>query len=334
MLSLLTAPDEIAQAQKALDALMQSEFPDVERREIKFRPMVLRDQKVLTSDRYWYRAGLQDGPNASSPRFLNWFGVLSENQLRISVEVNVLRDPTEGRSQGFFARDNTTGAVYLMHSGDVGGGTVGVRGPAFRAWHGEPRSEVFDGEGSVRFGFIVVPLRALDPTRSARRYVDTIGRFRNAVKTKQVDLNSNAFQRRIREFEEFYGEPRGRRTGNHPGRIDYLSRHGEVVDALHDWRVARPMRRGLQIVKNVFIDMGVMDASGDLIELYEVKTSAARTDVYSAIGQLMVHGPTNCRKFVVLPEAQPLADDLVGAFERQRITVLRFKLRQHGATIL
>ena len=60
--------------------------------------------------------------------------------------------------------------------------------------------------------------------------------------------------------------------------------------------------------------MGVTDASGDLVELYEVKTSAARTDVYSAIGQLMVHGPASCKKFVVLPEGQPLAPDLACAF--------------------
>ena len=334
MLSLLTAPDEIAQAQKALDDLMQREFSEVERHDIKFRPSGLKDQEVLTSGRYWYRAGVTKGRHVPSPRFFNWFGVRSKNPLRISVEVNVLCDPTEGRAQGFFARDYATGAIYLMHTGDIAGGKKGVRGPAFRAWYGEPRSEVFDGEGDVRFGFIVIPLRALDPTRSARRYVDAIGDFRNAVKTKQVDVKSDAFQRRIRQFKEFYDEPRGRRTGNHPGRIDYLSRHGEVVDALHDWRKARPMRRGLQIVKNVFIDMGVKDARGDLVELYEVKTSAARTDVYSAIGQLTVHGSVNCNNFVVLPEGQPLAPDLACAFERQRITLMRFKLRRRGATIL
>ena len=65
-----------------------------------------------------------------------------------------------------------------------------------------------------------------------------------------------------------------------------------------------------------------------------MKTSAARTDVYSAIGQLMVHGPASCKKFVVLPEGQPLAPDLACAFERQRITLMRFKLRKRGATIL
>ena len=221
-----------------------------------------------------------------------------------------------------------------MHTGDVGGGKKGVSGPGFRAWYGEPCSEVFDGERRVRFGFIVIPLRALDPTRSARRYVDALGTFRDAVETKKVDVTSTAFMRCIRQFEAFYSEPRGRRTGNHPGRIDYLSRHGEVVDALRDWRKARPKGRASRIVKNVFIDMGVEDVRGELVELYEVKTSTTRTDVYSAIGQLVVHGPASCKKFVVLPAGETLAADLASAFERQRITPLRFKLRKYGAKIL
>lgn len=334
MLSLLTARNEIADAQKALKKLMRREFPCVERRDIRFRPKGLDDQEVLTSGRYWYRAGVQKGRNEPSPRFQNWFGVLAPGRLRISVEVSVLQNPAEGRSQGFFARDNTTGAVYLMHTGNIGGGTRGVSGPAFRAWHGEPCSEVFDGEGRVRFGFIVIPLRARDPTPSARRYVDAINKFRNAVKTKQVDVKSKAFKRCVRESVKFYKEPRGRRTGNRTRGIDYLSRHGEVVDALHDWRKSQQKGQDSRIVKNVFIDMGLKDARGDLVELYEVKTSTARTDVYSAIGQLMVHGPASCKKFVVLPKGEPLTDDLASAFKRLGITPLRFKLRKDGATIL
>ena len=77
MLSLLTAPDEIAEAQQTLEDLMRREFPDVERRDIMFRPTGLDDQEVLTSGQHWYRPGVQDGPNKPSPRFQNWFGVLA-----------------------------------------------------------------------------------------------------------------------------------------------------------------------------------------------------------------------------------------------------------------
>ena len=80
--------------------------------------------------------------------------------------------------------------------------------------------------------------------------------------------------------------------------------------------------------------MGLQDASGTLIEIYEVKPRAARADIYSAIGQLMVHGSPNCKKFIVLPKGDPLAEDLNAALERHRITRMQFKFEDTGPTIL
>ena len=94
------------------------------------------------------------------------------------------------------------------------------------------------------------------------------------------------------------------------------------------------MNPGCSIGKNKFIDMGVVDAHGALIELYEVKTSTARPDVYSAIGQLMVHGPPGCRQVLVLPENEPLGDDLADALEQLEIALFRFTLDDEGAEII
>ena len=71
----------------------------------------------------------------------------------------------------------------------------------------------------------------------------------------------------------------------------------------------------------------------ELVEIYEVKTSASRSDVYSAIGQLMVHGPQSCRMVIVLPHDERLVDDLRDALQRHRIRLLRFKLDRKGAVI-
>ena len=211
MLSHLVRRDEIAEAQTALVNLMRSEFPGVDERNITFRPTALKNQKLMTLSNYWYRASEVSGKDESSPRFLNWFGVLTPSPLHIAVEVNVLREGINPRVRGFFARDDTTGAVYLMHTGDVGGGIRGVSGKAFRAWRGEPRRgvfyeprrEVFYGDGNVRRGFIVIPLNGLDPTRYAHRYVDRIRAFKDAVEKKQVDVESAEFKRQIQELEEY-----------------------------------------------------------------------------------------------------------------------------------
>ena len=132
MLSLLVERDEIAEAQEALQRIMITEFPRRERRNVTFPPRGLSDQEVWTwRDRYWYRPGSVEGRNVTTPRVLNWFGVLAPGALSITVEVNVALQWRKGRAEGFFARDDSTGALYLLHSGNVGGGRPGVGGRAF-----------------------------------------------------------------------------------------------------------------------------------------------------------------------------------------------------------
>ncbi len=117
-----------------------------------------------------------------------------------------------------------------------------------------------------------------------------------------------------------------------PGVVEYLSRHGEVVDALRIWRERHGVEKP-NIVKNAYVDMGVMDARGLLTELYEVKTSAARSDVYTGIGQLMVHGPSGCRRYLVLPAVEDLKPDLADALQRLEIGLLRFRLDRKDGEI-
>ena len=334
MLSLLVERDEIAEAQAALQDIMSDEFPGRQSRNITFRPGGLSEQEIWTLGDYWYRPGVLKGRRATTPRFLNWFGVLAPGTLSITVEVNVALDGKKGHAEGFFARDDITGALYLMHSGNVGGGTRGVGGRAFRAWYSKRRVPVFDPDERVRFGFVVVPLGASDPTRPARRYVDSIEAFRQAVREGEIDPHDPDFRRTLQEFDDFYKEPRGRRRGYRPGEIDYLSRHGEVVDALHEWRKAQPLAPAERIVKNVFIDMGVEDGPNNLVEVYEVKTSSERADVYTAIGQLMVHGSNECEKYLVLPRGGELPNDLADALARHQVEVLRFRLNKRRAKIL
>lgn len=175
-----------------------------------------------------------------------------------------------------------------------------------------------DGHPAPRHGFIVVAVNGSSSGRSLIRYIEGIARFRH-VDDKVPDDPE--------QFRSFYQEPRGWRVSEGPGVVAYLSRHGAVVDALRIWRARRglesPKRR---IVKNVYIDMGVMDARDSLTELYEVKTSAARSDVYTGIGQLMVHGAPGCERCLVLPANEDLKPDLADALERLEIGLLQFRL--------
>ncbi len=148
------------------------------------------------------------------------------------------------------------------------------------------------------------------------------------------EIGTEEFQRKQREFLDFYAESRGRRKGQRSGQIDYLSRHGEVVDALRAWRNLSPIPKGGRLVKNVFIDLGVA-VGRDLVEVFEIKTSAARSDIYGALGQLMVHGTAAVsKKVIVLPHDESIASDLMFALHRLGIELLHFKLDEEKAVIV
>ena len=81
------------------------------------------------------------------------------------------------------------------------------------------------------------------------------------------------------------------------------------------------------------IDMGIA-VGRELVEVFEVKTSTARSDIYTAIGQLMVHGTADdCRRVMVLPDKEPIAYDLKDALQRLGIELLKFRLGKEKVTI-
>ena len=155
----------------------------------RFRPEDERGVEVWTLRNYWFRAENTFDRTNTAPRFMNWFGVLGPGRLRISVEINVVPKGINRKVRGFFARDNDSGALCLMHTGDIAGGVPGIGGRAFRAIYGRRRLEVSEPEGRVRFGFVVIRFGEEDQTYSARQYVDSIVAFRQAVADGEIDIN-------------------------------------------------------------------------------------------------------------------------------------------------
>jgi hypothetical protein len=177
-----------------------------------------------------------------------------------------------------------------------------------------------------------MPIEGIAATRPAISYIDTIVRFKEAVRAGLI--GSSEFKQKLKNFEDYYEESRGRRKGKRSATIDYFSRHGDVVDALHRWRKSQPLPKGGRLVKNVLIDLGV-EVKKVLTEVYEVKTSTSRSDIYTALGQLFVHGTDdNCKKVMVLPEIDPLASDLYSALQKLNINIVKFELDEDKATII
>lgn len=333
MFSLLESKEEIAEAQRKFEAAIRRDFKRTTVKNIGYPGGTNVKASVNHNGTYWFWSGSYDGLDVTNPRCLNWFGLFQNDaDFQISVEINTPYEKKNNQIAGFFARNNDTGMIYLFHSGRVGGGTGGVGKAAFLAWSGEHLEEVVDSSGAIREGILVMPIEGIAASRSAIRYIDIIVRFKLAVRAG--DLKKPDFLQKKKEYDDFYAEARGRRKGRRSAEIDYLSRHGDVVDALNVWRTLMLLPKDGRIVKNVLIDMGV--AVGlELVEVFEVKTSTARSDIYGAIGQLMVHGTAiHCRRVIVLPHNELIADDLAATFERLKIELVKFELDEHKAIIV
>lgn len=323
MLILLESESDITKAQQKFERSIHRDFTKRATKDIGYRGGTNYGARVYTNGHFWFWSGDANKKNESSPRRLNWFGLFREGRgLNISVEDNVPYKGRNGKVAGFFARDNETGSIYLMHSGGIKGGKKGVGKIAFLAWSGERLVRVADSNGGVRDAIVIMPIEGKSAIRSAIRYVDTIARFKQAVRDGETDTPE--FKSKQKELEDFFSEPSGRRKGKRSGHFDYLSRHGDVVDALYSWRKSRSRDRGERLVKSVLIDLGVSKKT-ELTEVYEVKSAADRSNVYTAIGQLMTHGISKkCRRIMVLPHKEPIAPDLKGALDRLGIELMHF----------
>jgi hypothetical protein len=328
MLVRLESATEIAATQRQLEKTIRSAFRNQVRRDIGFPGDTYRNAVIHTDGAHWHN--VHDGRTDITPRKLNWFGRMTPSgALNISVEINPPYRGRGGRVAGFFARDEASGELYLMHSGKVGGGTKGVGKFDFLAYSEIELLEVADSSGRSARAVPVLNIRD-KRLRSLVRYLDQVDEFKSAVRAGET--KKQGFRRRVRRYKEFYSEPRGRRRGRSV-TFDYLSRHGDVVDALKLWRESQPLPKGARIVKSVLVDRRV-ERDDQLDEAYEAKTAVDRASLYAAIGQLIVHGGRDdCKRWIVLPRGKQIQPDIIAALDRLGIAALRFRLDKSGAAI-
>lgn len=330
----IESKSEIAQAQRTLEAAFAKAFPRRQVRNIGYPAGTRENARIWTDSTYWYWSG--DSKETAHRRRLNWFGLLVRSgNLHITVEANSPYSGSDGQVSGFFAREIQTGRVYLMHTGRIGGGTPGVGKSKFLTWsvtrHGIRPFLTHDERGNPRRAYIVTPVEGTDVPHAAIRYLDLVSQFKQDARAGVT--TTKAFEKQESELKDFYEESSGRRTGTRSAQIDYISRHGDVVNALAEWRAEKGAENGIRIVKNALIDLGV-EIDGTLAEVYEVKSSADRQSVYSAIGQLLVHGGGHpCRMTLVIPRSDRLPKDISDALVREKINVMRFRLTKKACVV-
>jgi hypothetical protein len=329
MLTVVENVSEKAAAQRHFNALLGEAWREREHRTVVWRPSSL-PAEIFHNGVLFY-ASVRPGVHEGVERFWNPLGLYrSSGGLSITAEVNVESRSNSRRVSAFFARDSQTQALYLMHDGAIGGGYPGVGREGFLSWSHLQPVEAQESTGGSRMAVIVAPLRRGALAPAVTTFVNRVAEFKQTV--RDGGIPSDATARADREqyaayLREFSGVKRGARARE----LAYISRHGDIVEALKQWRdtAADPDER---IFNTGFIDLGVQ-IRGKVTEVYEVKTSTSRQHLYTALGQLITHSTDGSasKRFLVLPAGEQVPEDIRKALKALCIGVLRFSF--HGDTV-
>jgi hypothetical protein len=264
--------------------------------------------------------------NAAVARYWNGFGVFGAKQpaQAITVEINIATNSNSGQVAGFFAEDPETGDIFLMHSGKVGGGHHGVGKLAFLVRSKSKLVEVVDDDGRTRTGIAVSKLSDPDLAGRIWAFVRSVHSFKDEVSSGILERPE--FKNHVKEFEIYSKEFSGKKQGLRGGAFEYVTYHGDIVQALYDERMAR-LQPGENVFNSGLIDLFVK-RDGVMSEIYEVKTGIGRQTLYTAIGQLVTHAATDDKvsKILVIPADDEMSDDLRDAIAALGIRVRHFRL--------
>ncbi|WP_165667187.1 hypothetical protein [Metapseudomonas otitidis] len=334
MLRLVETRAEKISAQRRFAKEIERAWGTRERRTVAWRPS-RKELPIAHNGHLWF-AQIRPHDDQQTLRYWNSFGVYDAvGNLQIAVEINIPIDSNTRRVSGFFAKDDSTGAVYLMHDGGVGGGRRGIGQENFLRWSSKHPVPVMASDGSERFGIIVSGLDDESLSVNISSFVQSVIDFKAAIVSGEPLAVET--ERGRGSYQSYFKEYSGQKKGNRKKEFEYITRHGDIVHALSEWVLRSRIKKDkLRVVKNAFIDLGLVDKEGKLCELYEVKTNSSRQTLYTAVGQLMVHQASadgGVKKYVVLPKGDAVSDDIRKAFTAMGIQMLFFTLRKRSILI-
>jgi len=273
---------------------------------------------------FWYYFQIIEGKRS---RYWNGFGLSKPEKnknVSITCEINFPTSGVDKRIGAVFVKDNT-GSVVIAHRGKIGGGRKGVgkqlfidnyRGDWVRLKEDGMQNEfaLVASLNSPRFGMQI------------KEFVYEVDRIKNSV--SQTTIVQEGDEDDISEL--FSKEYAGKKTYGVTSHIEANCDHGIIVNTLADLL----SKKGLSHGNDRNRDLYVLDSSGYIQSLFEVKTHISTQSIYSAIGQLYFHS-INLRKKpklnLVIPEKPN--PKIVKRLNSLEINILIYKLSEDNIKI-
>lgn len=318
----VTDVSEIAALNKVLRDRLSKTFKHMEKREITypsghFTGSVYFERSVGTGVRAW-------SPRRNAGKLLNFLLVgepKSQAWMEIEVQMNFPAGEYNRKMAGAFVKDAEDN-VFLAHRGKLTKGKAGL--PKDKVFREFASLVITADDGPLTSQLILIgalrdkdlPNRLWDFAAEARIVATKIGHeLRGDSSTSAQHAGGTSppgsrnrkkkIQERMAKLQNYFDEYAGDGVyESHESGIRTVE-HGDIVRALE-----RTVRRHGSTQKSQAIDLAVV--AGSKVDLFEVKTSSRTTDIYTGVGQLMIHGGTisdllkmKVERILVLP-AKPI----------------------------
>lgn len=213
--------------------------------------------------RYWNSFGIGEPPEGSS--------------VSIVAEINFPLSGVNRQIAAAFVKDET-GNVFVVHNGRIGGGKRGVGKSLFLNNYRGARVVVNYGKKEITVA-LISDMDSPHFARQISQFVYEVDRIKKTVSNTNIPIAPPP------EAHEFNREFAGGKHYRIERNVKADCNHGLIVNDLggqleeFSFKVANDINRDLYIV----------DSSGNINCIFEIKTEISTTNLYLAIGQLLLN---------------------------------------------
>jgi hypothetical protein len=319
MLEVITDYSEIREAQRQFEQAFSNLWDKVVHGYVSYQGE--RQKAILSWSNelgLWASIG-----KVENNRYWNAFGLMEPRENSSNYIVSEINIPLKGinrRIAGVFAKDNE-GHIFICHRGRIGGGRYGIGKTLFENnFRGDRWITIKDRKKESKVALIdfIKSHRLVYQVRDFVAEVDRIKKLATGKSEDFVPENDLDFT------PEFLGEKHFELYKHVVSKCD----HGFVVNELAKYLELQ----GLKVGNDRNRDLFVIDTSGNISTIYEVKTDISLYDLYSGVGQLLLNSCNLTGKpklILVLPEELPKSLRL--KLQRIEINNLIYELNRENA---
>lgn len=187
MLYLITSKSQISECQYQLEKALKKSLPNKQRYTIGYHSGSI-ESPVLYNSNIWFSHSMV---HSKDERHWNAFGLSkhlsSTKSNSIVVEVNILQNGVNGRVAGAFAKDDKSGAIYLTHSGKVGGGRKGIGKNSFLKWYKASTKNVINDKNKPTQAIVIGDISSKTFPQNLTKFIKNVEKYKDLVSEGEIN---------------------------------------------------------------------------------------------------------------------------------------------------